>query len=191
MRIVDCSAGCDAIEEWVVDVLPVVELHHFSLQGTSGPQKAFELVARNCIHAGVVHARTMRPEGAVDGRVHGRGARMRLGDVPLDAPICVSVNGVVLESPTLSELQLVGLRGPLATVTWLAPSLAAQATAAADAGADGSWRSEICNGDLILAATPGALIPVEAGSEVRVFWLGMEATCTLLGAAHSNSNSKL
>ena len=59
--------------------------------------KAAEIVARNCIHAGVVHS--------------GQSKRCKLKDIPLRTPIQVKIGGDVRESPVLLDLVLEGKKG--------------------------------------------------------------------------------
>jgi len=40
--------------EWLVEYEPIIELHHYAFDGEP-KERAFELIARNAIHAGVVH----------------------------------------------------------------------------------------------------------------------------------------
>ena len=103
--------------------------------------RAAELISRNCIHAGVVHSVARR--------------RCLLKEIPLDAPIEVYINNNEMECPTLRKLELDGLFGPLATISWLAKHLSSQ-------------KEKLQPGDLVLAATPGSLIPVHSQSDICV-----------------------
>jgi len=149
------------VDQWLVEYEPVVELHHFAFDGPPGGvvSRAFELIARNAIHAGVVHA-------------GGRSKRCRLSEVPLDAPITVTIDGRVVEQPVLRDLELAGLRGPVATVTWLVERLRREGNG-----------EELRAGDLVLAATPGSLIPLDAGSRLSVEFMGLCSGCTVVAAA--------
>ena len=71
----------------------------------------------------------------------------------------------VVERPELAELELDGLRGPLATITWLDSQLRRR------------WGQGLKSGDFVLAATPGGMIPLHAGSHVSVEWIVMEVEC--------------
>ena len=150
VRLID-TTGAPA--DWVVDYMPVVELHHGVFDGKVD-ERAAELVARNAIHAGVVAASDS--------------ARCRLGAVPLDVPMKVTVDGNVRESPVLRDLQIGSLRGPLATTSWLVEQLQAEG------------RTELEPGQLLLTATPGSLIPVAAGSSVRVAFDKLSVSCTVV-----------
>eukprot|EP00931_Biecheleriopsis_adriatica_P089203 TRINITY_DN63371_c0_g1_i1.p1 TRINITY_DN63371_c0_g1~~TRINITY_DN63371_c0_g1_i1.p1 ORF type:complete len:286 (-),score=27.20 TRINITY_DN63371_c0_g1_i1:77-934(-) len=141
------------VATWLVEYEPIIELHHFCFDGPP-EQRAFELIARNAIHCGVVHANARK--------------RCRLGDVPLDVPIVVTIDDEVVESPVLSQLELEGLLGPLATVTWLHERLQ-------DEGND----EELKAGDFVLTATPGNVIPLDAGSRLDVEFMGLHARCTV------------
>ena len=48
VHLVDTSGP---VENWVVDYEPVIELHHYCFDGIP-QERAYELVSRNCIHAG-------------------------------------------------------------------------------------------------------------------------------------------
>jgi len=103
--------------------------------------------------------------------VHSSGRRRcRLADVPLDEPISVSLDNHKVDQPVLRDLELNGLLGPLATVSWLANHLTKR-----DVGA-------LRAGDLILAATPGSLIPVKAGSTVHVQFKELCVDCRVYQA---------
>lgn len=162
---IEGEIGCRVVStagppsEWEVDVEPVIELHHGAFDGPSS-RRSFELVSRNCIHAGVVRARPGRAP-----------RRYRLGKVPLDEPITVRIDGRVVEKPVLSALQLCGKSGPLATLSWLDRELRRCG--------EGGLRA----GDFVLAATPGGLIPLHAGSHVCVDFMGMRAEATVTAGA--------
>lgn len=92
----------EACEEAIAEVFPVIELHQFVLR--SARPSAPELIASNCLHAGVV-----LPEQAERcGRWHGAAA--------LTIRITDASGGVVAESATLSP--------PAESLRWLAGQLA-------------------------------------------------------------------
>jgi len=123
--------------------------------------RASELIARNCIHAGVVHAIGCR--------------RCLLSEVPLDAPLTVHVDGSLLDTAHLRELELDGERGPAAAVGWLARQLGRHR-----GGGDSDW-SCLQRGTLVLTATPGGLHPITATqATVRVEFAGLVSTCTIV-----------
>jgi 2-oxo-hept-3-ene-1,7-dioate hydratase len=144
------------LEKWVVEYEPIVELHHYEFDGSS-EERAFELVARNCLHAGVVHS-------------NGR-KRCLLGEIPLHEPIVVSLDGKVVEMPVLHDLELVGLHGPLATITWLVKRLQQE-----------GMGEVLKDGDFILAATPGGIIPLNTGSSLDVEFMGLCASCRVVSS---------
>ena len=137
---------------WVVDYMPVIELHH-GVFDCHKDVRAAELIAKNAIHAGVVRA--------------DRSVRCALADIPLDLPIVVTVDGVVREQPVLRNLQLGTHLGPHGTVTWLTQRLR-----------DGDY-GQLSVGSFVLAATPGTLIPVEEHADVRVQFGELEVVCTV------------
>eukprot|EP01079_Euglenida_sp_SAG-EU17-18_P002907 gene2907-3492_t len=147
--------------EWQVEYMPVIELHHASFDCPSSKDRAGELVARNCIHAGVV--RCAQP-----------GVRCRLSEVPLDTPMVVSVAGQQVEAPCLRDLVIGGLRGPLATVSWLHSELPTAAGPARSMCLDGLF----C-GDFLLTATPGSLVPVPPGAQVDVQFGDLSVSCSV------------
>jgi 2-keto-4-pentenoate hydratase len=151
--------------EWVVEYEPIIELHHFEFDGVP-EERAFELIARNAIHAGVVHGNGKK--------------RCLLREIPLQEPITVTIDGKVVEAPVLQELELVGLCGPLATITWLQQRLLQEGNG-----------EELKEGDFILAATPGGLIPLDAGSELHVDFMGLRSTCSVVGKDAQAPKAKL
>lgn len=107
----------------------------------------------------------------IAGVVHSnRARRCQLGELPLEEPIVVIVNGEVVETAFLTELVLSGIpgTGPLATVSWLAERLEC----------DGNGE-ELDVGQMILTATPGSLIPLTAGSMVDVRFAGLTSKCSV------------
>jgi 2-keto-4-pentenoate hydratase len=156
--IVDMAGG-SSTERWVVDVSPIIELHHAEWH-CDVSVRAAELVAKNGIHAGVVHYNALRKPQH----------RFTLGDPALlDIPITVTIDGEVVEAPSLRALELGGKQGPLATISWLAQRLEA----------DGCGE-QMKVGDVVLTATPGSLIRVDAESSVRVEFDGMVTECTVV-----------
>jgi len=137
---------------WRVAYTPVIELHHATFYGPA-TTRAAELIARNCIHAGVVAAWEGAPECA-------------LSAVPLDVPLQVSINGKEVEAPVLGGLNLDGETGPLATISWLARRLKEQGR-------------ELQVGQTVLAATPGDLINIETDGELAVDFGGRKVSCTV------------
>ena len=153
------------VAEWEVEYEPIIELHHFVFDGPP-EHRAFELIARNALHCGVVHAGWQR--------------RCRLGDIPLDQPITVTIDGHVMEAPVLHDLELAGLRGPVATVTWLVQRLRKEQNG-----------EQLRPGDFILTATPGNVIPLEAGSRLHVEFMGLRACCVVTTAADLETKARL
>ena len=153
------------VAEWLVDYEPIIELHHFVFDGPP-ETRAYELIARNALHCGVVHASGRR--------------RCRLGDIPLDRPIVVTIDGHVVEAPVLRDLELVGLRGPVATITWLIERLRAEQNG-----------EQLKPGNFILTATPGNVIPLEAGSRLDVDFMGLRASCAVVAADSAEMNARL
>lgn len=156
------------VGSWLVEYEPIIELHHFCFDGAP-EHRAFELIARNAIHCGVVHAAGTRKH------------RGSLSQVPLDIPIVVAIDGRVVEAPILSKLKLAadtaaaagaaatgGLLGPVATVTWLQQRLQREGN-----------NERLKPGDFVLTATPGNVIPLEAGSRLEVEFMGLYARCTV------------
>ena len=112
MPLASTSASATALaspEEWEVEYFPTIELHHGKLDGNRHA-KAAEIVARNCIHAGVVHC--------------GKVKKCKLKDIPLNTPINVRIGGKLIEAPVLKELALEGKEGPVGSVTFLIRRLA-------------------------------------------------------------------
>lgn len=147
--------------QWLVEYEPIIELHHFTFDDKPD-YRAFELVARNGIHAGVVHG-------------NGR-KRCRLIDIPLTEPLTVSIDGCVRETPILRNLVLADLCGPLATIKWLSQQLSREAKG-----------EKLGVGHLILTATPGNIIPLNVSSNVEVKYMGLHARCSVASAKYEKS----
>jgi hypothetical protein len=180
------TTASDSPADWDVEYYPVIELHHGKFDGP--PEgRAAELVAKNCIHAGVVHPTHpthQRSSGSDDHmaagwRAAGIGKQCKLNAIPLDVPINVTIGGVLVEAPVLSALELDGVVGPLATVSWLHRRL--KVAAAEDP--DGADVLRLCDGMVVLTATPGGLIPVDAvvgvPVVVEVQFGGQQVVCTV------------
>ena len=137
---------------WHVAYTPVVELHHGTFDGPA-TTRAAELIARNCIHAGVVATWEGAPECA-------------LSAVPLEVPLQVSIDGDEVEAPVLAALCLEGATGPLATVSWLAKRLKRHGR-------------ELKAGQIVLTATPGDLIPIQKPAQLSVTFAGRTSSCSV------------
>ena len=136
---------------WVVEYEPIIELHHFVFDGEIDV-RALELVARNCIHAGVVHG---------DRRI-----RCRLDEVPITEPMSVRIDDCVVETSKLQDLKLLDIPGPVGTVSWLASRLQKDSTA-------------LNPGDFLLTATAGNIYPLKAGSRAEVTFMGSHVSCNV------------
>lgn len=142
---------------------PVIELHHNAFDCTIA-DRAAELVARNCIHAGVVQCGSASEP-------------CKLSDVPLASPLRVEVCGQQMEAPHLQELALGGLHGPAATTTWLKGSLDVLPVSRC---APGERPEGIGSGDFILTATPGSLYPVSSAGTVKVSFADLSVSCSFV-----------
>ena len=80
-----------AVEDWLCVYAPAIELHHV-YRNCARPQRAAEIVAKNALHAGVVCG-------------VGWSKPTRLGDVPLDVELKVTVDGVLRDVATLGGLE--------------------------------------------------------------------------------------
>jgi len=139
------------VSGWRVAYTPIIELHHAEFVGPA-EHRAVELISRNCIHAGVVGDWEDAPE-------------CTLCEIPLDVPLKVSFNGRLLEEPVLENLQMGGLQGPVATVSWLVEKLE-------------RLGKTIMVGEVILTSTPGDLIPVREALEISVEFGGRVVRCS-------------
>ena len=90
------------------------------------------------------------------------------GDVPLDVELKVTIDGVLRDVATLGGLDVGGARGVAGTVRWLADALAA----------DGAG---LRPGSRVLAATPGALIPLAAADKAVVVSFGSQVVSMAVG----------
>eukprot|EP01047_Picozoa_sp_COSAG01_P002624 COSAG01_NODE_70_length_28755_cov_34.709067_23_plen_162_part_00 len=113
----------------------------------------------------------MRAAGQPDGT-----ARCRLGDIPLDVPINVTISGGEakagdgpwqagwFEAAELGSLVIGGCPGPLGTVSWLHQQLGAELGAdgggGGGGGGGGDARALLGVGTRVLTATPGSLVRV-------------------------------
>ena len=147
-------ATSGAVEDWLCVYAPVIELHHV-YRNCARPQRAAEIVAKNALHAGVVCG-------------VGWSKPTRLGDVPLDVELKVTIDGVLRDVATLGGLDVGGARGVAGTVRWLADALAA----------DGAG---LRPGSRVLAATPGALIPLAAVDKEVVVSFGSQVVSMAVG----------
>ena len=151
------SAHGDDVAMWEVEYEPIIELHIIGMDGPDSDKngrRGLELIGTNCIHAGVVHS----------GETH----RARLGEIPLEAPMTLTIGGEHIETVTLTELQIEGEYGPVGTVGWLLRTLRAEGH-----GDDALLKAETT----LICSTPGGLYPVPAGVDVRVEFDGLETTC--------------
>ena len=163
IRLVDSSDP--EPENWIVDFFPVIELHHAHFDCDPSVRPG-ELIAKNGIHAGVVRS-SQAPCPAGDGGPPPPSAassnRCRLSQIPLDIPIIVTIKGAVHteweERALLADLVIDGKLGPVATVSWLAKQLLAEAATAASL--DEGVMTTLRPGAVVLTATPGSLVPVE------------------------------
>jgi hypothetical protein len=115
----------------------------------------------------------VRAAGQPDGT-----ARCRLGDIPLDVPINVTISGGEakagdgpwqagwFEAAELGSLVIGGCPGPLGTISWLHQQLGAELGADGDGGGGGGGggggdaRALLGVGTRVLTATPGSLVRV-------------------------------
>lgn len=151
------SNGTD-VAEWEVAYEPIIELHAMGMDGPPADnqgRRGLELIATNCVHAGVVHCAEQK--------------RCRLGEVPLGAIMKVTIGGSEIERVTLTALEIDGVYGPAGTVGWLRRKLIAE----------GNGEEAILGeGAQLLCSTPGGLYPVRQGQEVVVDFDGLTTTCS-------------
>lgn len=151
------SVNGDDPAGWDVAYSPIVELHMMGMDGPPADnqgRRGLELIGTNCIHAGVVHCADAQ--------------RCLLGEIPVDTPMTVTIGGKLIESVTLSELQVDGVYGPVGTVGWL------QRTLRSEGHGDDAL---LVAGAVLICSTPGGLYPVDPGGEVRVEFEGLVTTC--------------
>ena len=152
------STTGDDVSQWEVEFEPIIEIH---MMGMDGPpednqgRRGLELIGTNCIHAGVVHCSETQ--------------RCLVGDIPLDIPMTVHIDGNHIESVRLTELEIDGVYGPVATISWLLRTLRAEGN-----GEEGLLGA----GTVLICSTPGGLYPVLPGGEVKVEFAGLETICT-------------
>ena len=145
------------VANWEVEYEPIIEIHMMGMDGPASDdngRRGLELIGTNCIHAGVVHSSGTHSA--------------RIGDIPLDAPMTVTIGGQQIEQVTLTELQVDGVYGPVGTIGWLLRTLRAEGN-----GDDALIR----NGTVLICSTPGGLYPVPAGHDVRVEFEGLVTDC--------------
>jgi 2-keto-4-pentenoate hydratase len=133
----------EAVECW----FPVIELHNYNFRGPRPTSQ--ELVVGNAMHAGFVTVKAGRNQRCTAANP-GTAAELTGSD------IAVYSESGLCEAHKLAELP----GGPLGSVRWLAAALA-------EAG------EPLQVGDLVLTGSPGSLISVSAGHQVRVEAGGM------------------
>ena len=145
--VLSCSAYADLAIEGelavrlgddgrIARVFPVIELHNYVLRGQ--PPSLSELVANNCIHAGVV---LPAPSAGSPWRA----------DEPVTGQLSVQINGTRVEEGPMDGVP----GGPEGSLRWLARHLA-------DHGLP------LRPGQLVLTGTPLGLIRVRPGDRIRV-----------------------
>ena len=151
------STRSDDVFEWEVEYEPIIEIH---MAGMDGPKeddlgrRGLELIGTNCIHAGVVHSTNTK--------------RCFIGEISLNEVMTVSVGKEQVEQVTLSELRVGDMLGPVATLSWLLKKLKSEGN---------KEEALLREGAFVICSTPGALHLVPPGSEVRVEFSGLEASC--------------
>jgi len=160
------STESDDVAQWEVEYEPIIEVHSMGMDGPENGLRGLQLIGTNCIHAGVVRAR--EEEEAPAAARSRKKKRCRLADVPLDSEMVVHIAGEDIERVTLTELQVEGEYGPVATMRWLLETLKAEG--------NGDERL-LRPGALVLCSTPGGLYPVRPGQETVVTFEGAESTC--------------
>lgn len=133
----------------IARVFPVIELHNFVFRAQ--PPTLQELVANNCINAGVVLP-LPAAETSWDGKE------------PLTGRLTVHVNGVCVDEGPMDGVP----GGPAGSLRWLGRQLA-------------DYGLSLRAGQLVLTGTPLSLIPVRPGDHIRVTAEdhgGVEATIT-------------
>ena len=151
------SADGDDVSQWEVEFEPIIEIH---MMGMDGPveddngRRGFELIGTNCIHAGVVHCSETK--------------RCLISEIPLDIPMSVDIGGNQIEQVTLTELEIDGVYGPVATIAWLVRKLKAEGN---------GDEAFLKGGAVLICSTPGGLYPVPPATEVRVEFAGLGTTC--------------
>lgn len=146
------------VSEWEVEFEPIIETH---ILGMDGPpeddqgRRGLELIGTNCFHTGVVHCSET--------------IRCLVGEIPLTEPMSVEIDGVRIEEVTLTELEIGGRFGPVATISWLLQKLAAEGY-----GDEKLLRP----GTSLICSTPGGLHPVARGGQVKVEFAGLQVACS-------------
>ena len=150
------TPGTD-VARWEVEYEPIIELHAMGMDGPpadNAGRRGLELIGTNCVHVGVVHC--------------GEHKRCRLGEIPLEIPMRVTIGDEVIEMVTLRELEIDEVYGPAGTVGWLARTLEAEHNGEAALLRDGMT---------LICSTPGGLYPVPPSAGVRVDFDAMTTTC--------------
>ena len=152
---------------WEISYEPIIELHIMGASTSSmwdGPvsddegKRGLELIGTNCIHTGVVRCNQSN--------------NCRLGEIPLDAVMSVSLDHEEVEKVTLRELEIGSSQGPVATLSWLLQTLKKEGN-----GEEGVIR----DGAQILCSAPGALHRVLPGQMVTSAFLGLKTSCYVQG----------
>ena len=147
----------DDVSKWEVEFEPIIELH---MLGWDGPlednlgRRGLELIGTNCIHSGVVHCDDSK--------------RCLLGEIPLNIPMTVFIDGSQSEQVTLKELKIGGDYGPVATISWLLRTLKKE-----NNGEDALLKS----GASVICSTPGSVYSIPPGARVKVDFAGLETSC--------------
>ena len=147
----------DDVSKWEVEFEPIIELH---MLGWDGPlednlgRRGLELIGTNCIHSGVVHCDDSK--------------RCLLGEIPLNIPMTVFIDGSQSEQVTLRELKIGGDCGPVATISWLLRTLKKESN-----GEDALLKS----GASVICSTPGSVHSIPPGVCVKVDFAGLETSC--------------
>ena len=152
------SVTGDDVSQWEVEFEPIIEIHMLGMDGPAEDnqgRRGLELIGTNCIHAGVVHCKETK--------------RCLVGEIPVDIPMSVTIDGKHIESVHLTELEINGVYGPVATISWLLRTLKAERN---------GEETLLQPGTVLICSTPGGLYPVPPGGEVKVQFSGLETTCT-------------
>jgi len=151
------STHGDDVSNWEVEFEPIIELH---MLGWDGPpednlgRRGLELIGTNCIHSGVVHCDDSK--------------RCLLGEIPLNIPMTVLIDGSQSEQVTLKELKIGRDYGPVATISWLLQTLKKE-----NNGEDALLKS----GATVICSTPGSVHSIPPGVRVKVDFASLETSC--------------
>ncbi|MBO79486.1 MAG: hypothetical protein CMQ22_07955 [Gammaproteobacteria bacterium] len=146
------------VAEWEVEFEPIIETHMLGMDGPPEDdlgRRGMELIGTNCFHTGVVHCSETK--------------RCLVGEIPLNEPMRVDIDRARIEEVTLTELEVGGVYGPAATISWLLRKLEEEG--------NGEERL-LCAGTSLICSTPGALHPVARGGKVKVEFSGLEVFCS-------------